>query len=388
MDYLVFGVAIVAVMLGIALFSRVPYYSPLVISGVVWLMVLLTGMAVHQAFYPITAGAFTLWLLWFGITALFYLAFSVMRPAPVHSETPVVRKLPLDYSLIILGLIAWLAWRTWELGTTGPQHFFLNLRLSSIGLEGFERLGMLERVYPVIFALFLFEIVHSRKENRHLRFLLWTWMLLYAITNMGKFALLTPIVAWLVIKGLQGRMTWRLPALVTLVTLPLMGVLHLVRAGADYQHTLADDFGVYTYSPLVALGHLDQAPPATLGAYTFRFFYAVMHRLFGAAAPEPVILPYVDVPFATNVYTVMQPFYYDFGYAGVVIAAVFFGLVFGWLFYLARSKRPLPVMLYAGFAIVLVGQIIGDLFITTLSGNLQFLIAASVIVLLSKRKPT
>lgn len=388
MDYLVFGVAIVAVMLGIALFSRVPYYSPLVISGVVWLMVLLTGMAVHQAFYPITAGAFTLWLLWFGITALFYLAFSVMRLAPVHSETPVVRKLPLDYSLIILGLIAWLAWRTWELGTTGPQHFFLNLRLSSIGLEGFERLGMLERVYPVIFALFLFEIVHSRKENRHLRFLLWLWMLLYAVSNMGKFALLTPIVAWLVIKGLQGRMTWRLPALVALVTLPLMGVLHLVRAGANATQPLVQDFGVYTYSPLVALGYLEPDNTMATGAYTFRFAYAVMNRLFETAPPESVLLPYIHVPYATNVYTAMQPFFHDFGYAGVVVGALFFGLLFGLLFYLARGRHFLAVMLYAGFSIILIGQFFGDLLVASLSGNLQFLLAASVVALLSHRVPT
>lgn len=383
MDYLLFGVAIVLVAMGIAVLQGIPYYSPLMISSAVWLLVLVTGLFVSPAFYPITDTAFLLWLLWFAITSAFYFVFSVMKRTPSH--VPPCR-LPLDYSLIVIGLIVWLAWRTWELGSTGPEHFFLNLRLSAIGLEGFERLGILERIYPVVFALFLFEIVHSRPGNRHLRFLLWVWMLLYAVTNMGKFALLTPIVAWLVVKGVQGKMTWRLPALVVLLTLPLMGVLHFVRAGADYQKTVAEDFGVYTYSPIVALGHLTADATAATGAYTFRLFYAVMNRLFDTAPPEAVILPYVDVPYATNVYTVMQPFFYDFGAAGVVIGALFYGLIFGLLFYMARSTRTLPVMLYAGFAIALVGQFIGDLFITTLSGNLQFLIAAGVIVFLSKRK--
>lgn len=383
MDYLLFAVAIVSVVIGIAVLRHIPYYSPLVISCVVWLLVLGTGLFVHRAFYPVTAGAFFLWLLWFVISGVLYFAFSTLKRAPSPSA---LRHMPFDYSLIVAGLIIWLAYRTWVLGTTGPEHFFLNLRLSAVGLEGFERLGFLERLYPVVFALFLFEIVNSHEGNRRLRFLLWVWVLLYAVANMGKFALLTPIVAWLVVKGLQGKMSWRLPALVALVTVPLMGVLHFVRAGADYDQTLIHDFGVYAYSPLVALGQLNPDASTIPGAYTFRFFYAVMNRLFGTVPPEDVILPYVDVPYATNVYTVMQPFFYDFGYIGVVVGALFYGLVFGVLFYMARGRQILPIMLYAGFAIVLVGQFFGDLFITTLSGNLQFLIAASVIVVVSKRK--
>ena len=382
MDYLLFGLAIVLTVMGIAAVRQIPYYSPLVISAMVWLAVFVTGLFAQDLFYPITERAFLLWLVWFVITSVLYFIFSDTEPALPQNEQ---RSLPFDYSLIVVGLIIWLAYRVWVLGTTGPEHFFLNLRLSAIGLEGFEPLGFMERAYPVVFALFLFEIVNSRKGNLHLRCLLWGWMLLYAIATMGKFAILTPIVSWLIIKGVQGLVPLRVPVLVVLGSLPLMAALHFMRAGAQHQQTLGELVSVYIYSPIVALGHLELNPDAVTGAYTLRFFYAVMHRLFGTMPPEQVILPYVDVPFPTNVYTVLQPFIYDFGAPGVVIGSLLYGLLFGGLFYMAQSKKALPIILYAGLSIALIGQFIGDLFLTTLSGNLQFIIAASIIVFLSKR---
>ena len=89
--------------------------------------------------------------------------------------------------------------------------------------------------------------------------------------------------------------------------------------------SIADVLGIYIYSPLVALGLLENT--IHFGEYTFRIFYAVSYYFgFSELPPQETILDYVNVPFPTNVYTVMQPFYSDFGLLGVFLGAIFYGL--------------------------------------------------------------
>jgi len=97
-----------------------------------------------------------------------------------------------------------------------------------------------------------------------------------------------------------------------------------------------------------------------------------------------VIFPYVNVPVLTNVYTVMQPFYHDFSLTGVAIGAVVYGVFFSFLYFFALRVRGFFLALYSGFAIALLGQFFGELFLMMFSGNLQFLLVLLFIFSLSK----
>lgn len=92
----------------------------------------------------------------------------------------------------------------------------------------------------------------------------------------------------------------------------------------------------------------------------------------------------IAVPFWTNVYTVMRPFWLDFGMAGVAVGAAVFGVLFGSLHRLAQAGRQWALMSYAGLAIVLVGQFFDDLLFTTLAGQMQFVIAVGFLAAVSR----
>jgi oligosaccharide repeat unit polymerase len=135
----------------------------------------------------------------------------------------------------------------------------------------------------------------------------------------------------------------------------------------------------------VALGHMNIDSSQPVGAYVLRFVYAIAYHLGIAPQPINTITPYVGIPELTNTYTIMQPFYHDFGLLGVLLESILYGLFFSCLYLISVTGNRLGLILLSGYSIVLVGQFAGDFLITNFSGNLQFLIYAWILFLVSRR---
>lgn len=385
MEYHIFSLAIVALVLLISTARGFPWFSPMAINALVWLIVFAVGVFVGQDYYPIRYQVFLSWLIFFvGSSGVYFFLCPVKVSSSAVPPTP-PRHIPFNYLSLLGLLIVWLTFRVWDVGSGGPAHFFLNLRLSSNGHDEFEPLGFVGRFYPLIFALFLFEHIYPTKANRHLRILLWIWILLFAIATMSKFAILTPVLAWVTIQGVLGRIkpTFLAPFLTLAVILML--ALHFIRAGERDESTVLDLIGVYIYSPIVALGYWPIDSTLPFGSYVFRFFYAIGFSLGIAEKPMDTIMSYVEIPMLTNVYTVIQPFYNDFGLIGVVFGTVLFSGFFSALYRAAIRNRTVGLMLYSGFMVVLFCQFFADLLVTTLSGNIQLAIC-TYLVYMSSRK--
>lgn len=384
MLYHLCALAFICLVLGLAAVRRCSLYSPIVLNASIWMIVFVAGLFFEERLYPLQEKVFIVWLIWFLVTSLiFFLLYpSGAKYAWKGSE---IRRIPIDYALPLIMLIVWLGYRIWVVGSTGPEHFFLNLRWSAMGMEGFVPYGFVSRFYPLIFALFLFEHIYARRENRHLRFLLWFYMLLVAVSTMGKIQILTPVLSWVIIQGIEGKMNIKRIAILASVVSAFMMFMHLIRGGGSYVFTIEEIIAVYIYSPLVALGYMNVDSSMPLGAYVFRFFYAIGNTLGIAPKPVGLITPYIEVPMPTNVYTIMHPFYHDFGVPGVLLQAVIYGIIFSCLYFLSVKRGGLWLVLFSGYSIVLVGQFIVDLLITTFSGNLQFMIYALAIFLVSRK---
>jgi len=384
MFYHLCAIALILLVLGMAAIRRCSLYSPIVISASIWLLAFVVGILHEGRFYPIQEKAFVAWLVWFLFTNTIFFLLYPSRVDESWNGTK-MREIPFDYTFLLLLMIVWLSYRIWMVGSTGPEDFFLNLRLSAIGYEGFPRLGLVVRFYPLIFALFLFENLYENKENLHRRAFLWGFMLLYAIGTMGKLDIHTPFLSWIIIQGITGRLKFIKNIKLAVLTITLMLTLHFVRGSVYDIYAVSDVLSLYIYSPIVALGYMDIDSSLPLGAHIFRFFYVIGNILGFEPNAVGIFAPYVWIPLPANTYTVMQPFYYDFGILGVILGAVFYGLFFSILYFSSRKQAGFALVLYSGYSIALATQFIGELLFTFFSGNLHFLIY-SIAVFLASRK--
>ena len=383
MGYILSAVVLIIIVLCIAICFHISLFSPFVINALAWLLSFFPALFFYENFYPLTGKVFFSWLIWFTVTSIvFFLIYFYGKNTWQETE---VRKLPIDYSVAILILIAWLGYKVWVIGNTGPEHFSLDLRLSAINAEGVSSIGLVGRFYPLVFALFLFEHVYERGENRRLRFLLWCWMLLYAVANMGKLSLLTPFVSWAMIKGVKGRLKIKKIIILVPVVFVFMMAIHFMRAGADTS-SIGDVLAMYTYAPLVGLGYINVDNSLPIGAHVFRFLYAVGYRL-GITQVQPIntIYSFIEVPKPINTFTAIYPFYFDFGLLGVLLGALFYGLFFSFLYLFSIKGRRMALTLYSGYSIVLFLQFFGEIFIMNFSLNLKIFIWVVLIYLVSRR---
>ena len=81
---------------------------------------------------------------------------------------------------------------------------------------------------------------------------------------------------------------------------------------------------------------------------------------------------FVWVPIPTNVYTVFQPFFIDFGYKGVAFFSGVYGCLCGWLYRLYKNKNGIGCALYTYAVFALMLQFYQENFFHSLVFLLQF----------------
>lgn len=387
MIFIILGLVIILFFISIAWYLKASLFSPLVLNSIGWLIAFLSGTFFHNEYYPITEDVFIAWFIWFCISSVI---FTMLLP-PAKGWRYTLDKLnkykvSFGYQWLVVMLSFWLAWEIWIVGSTGPEHFFLNLRLASNGLDGFGSLGLVARLYPVVFALFIIEWILLSKNRNKIRLLLLFWMLLYAIGTMGKFTFLTPILIIAFSLSLHNKIPLHKMMVFGGASLIVMIALHFIRSGSFTVKDLGQFISVYTYSPIVALGYLENNESMIFGENTFRFYYAVAHSLGQSMPPAEVILDYVEIPELTNVYTGLFPYYYDFGMVGIVLFSLIIGLLFGLLYYTAGRGGLLALFSYGALIVCLLSMFFNDLFFAGVSGHLQVIIIICIIVFLGLRK--
>ena len=135
----------------------------------------------------------------------------------------------------------------------------------------------------------------------------------------------------------------------------------------------SDFLVLYLLSNINSFETLEPFSSVHFGENTFRIFYAILHSC-GLLNIEPVsiILSWAYVPIQTNTYTVMYPFFKDFGYWGVALFAAFLGLIWGLMFRKAQKGNVFFILLYSSFLYTIVMQYSCDLFITYISGFIKY----------------
>lgn len=382
MEYIYLGFFITFFFLFFILTSgKVDYFSPLSLHVVSWFFVFFIGLFVGNQFYPLTDHIFYCFMIWFCTLTFSFLLmyFSQIKIKRIDYKY----ELKYQKTYIILSIFACviLIGEIFYVGMGGPYNFFLNLRLS-LFLEEYE--GVRYTFAPFFYLLMtpLFAISLMCHNASSLKKITTLWQIIFIIGSAGKLTILTTLMIFLVTKYAGIRKKISVISLSIIMTIFLIAAffIHVIRqSDEDNSLSMLDMVGGYVFPPLIALGEL-QIESERWGEYTFRFFYAVAYKLgLSNDIPVKTVLEYVYIPTPTNVYTVMQPFYQDFGNIGIFFGALFYSVFFSILYFQMKTKRGIYLVLYSLFSLNLIFSFFAEILVTNLSLNL-YLILFSIIL--------
>ncbi len=376
MIYVSILAVITAIGLLVALYNiKANLTSPLSLHCLAWFLVSVIGLFAYNEFIEFPAVSYYALLIWY-LTIYFILAIGELVTFRTQSQKYFFNKeyICARYWIFIIPVAIYTIWEIYRVGTSGPASFFLNLRLANIDEDYTgEKFLVMTAVYPVMIAIFAIVCV-SNTSKKNIYAIVF-WVMLFCIGTMGKFAVITPIVIFLAIRELtKGLNRKKLIIYLPMVAIAIL-MLHFARMATNDDTTLSSVFGLYIYSPILALSKLPDMASNNAGEYTFRFLFAVLNKI-GLSANEPVntILGYVDVPVPTNVYTVMQPFFQDFSLYGVAFGAILYGMIFAFIYGSAKQGNPVSILVYAVLAVSLFTSFLTETLITNIAGNIKLIV--------------
>ena len=357
------------------------YFSPWVLTIAIWGIVLGLYYTLDTGLYPITEQFYyclTIWLPLFCASAIITYALtpannSATIPAGGIDINTYIFHFFFIVSLIITPLYVY---RVYQLVTMfGTEDLMNNVRVLAVHGDGQGFLNYSAVINQVLFITALW--AHPRIS---------TWKvvvmgiacMMNALAIMEKGSLLLLFICILFV--LYEKRIIRLRSILVsgVLVVVVFYFFNLARAveGSDYQEneTLMDFFIQYALSPPVAFCQLMPEVTPQFGANTFCNIYIFLSRFGADVIVKTKLQEFVLVPIPTNVYTIFQPFYIDFGYRGVAFFAVVYGVASGFLYRLFRSRNSVGTCLYTYLVYVLLMQFYQENVFVSMVFILQFIV--------------
>lgn len=233
----------------------------------------------------------------------------------------------------------------------GSENLMANIRL--LAIKGETNLGILAYTFTITKALVIVSMWMYPSIPKWKLALVILLFLMCAFVDMDKGSIFFLVINAVFVMYERGVIKMRTISILGVVMLALFFILTLMRAETKEDGTTnLDDLSfmefiaIYVLSTPVAFGTLTPSIGQPYGSYTMTFLYLVLNKLGGNFPIIEQIQHFVWVPIPTNLYTIMQPFYLDFGYAGVAVFAVLYGFVLGYAYNRYKNGTAFGLLLY------------------------------------------
>lgn len=388
-----FGILLVLAVWGWC-FSK-DIFSPFVLQPGVWCVILLLYQILPHDFFPLVNDfllSLVVWNIGFLLSAYlsFYYTPSSSRRAVEATPNKLVIQSYFILSLItmpiVIGIIIWIAY------VEDPVNMFRYLRVMNTGVdENIEApdLGVLYYLVSMTYVLLFFVLLYGR--GKWVIVLVLLLNLLFAFVTMAKTVFLSVLLPTLYIAYLNKKIKLKHICyglggffIFSLVLQSLRGA----SSQDDVQMVNITSFlSLYLLSSLPAFDYYVQPCESYgWGGHVFRLFYAIGHTLGSDIVPEDTILPFVSVPQFTNTYTVLYPFYIDFGICGIVFFSLLYGVAYGFLYKKTMTGGKMAQVLYAISLCFLILEFIGEFVFTNLSQEIQHVFFVVLPFLCNRKK--
>ena len=365
------------------------YFSPWFLTIAIWGLILGLYYLLDTDLYPITKQFYICFLLWLPIFCLCAIATYMLSSRSDYGMTTggidFNKSLFLLFFGISLIITPLYVYRVIQIVTMfGTEDLMTNVRTLAVYGEGQGILNYSAVINQALFVVALWA---------HPKIPIWQIVVLGLACLMNSLAIMEKGMMFFVFVStmfvLFEKKVIRIRTILTfsILILILFYIFNLGRAGedSDYQkeETLFDFFTMYALSPPVAFCQLLPEVIPQFGTNTFETVYLFLQRFGADVVVKDKLQEFVFVPVSTNVYTIFQPFFIDFGYRGVAFFAAVYGCLCGFLYRLFRNGNGAGTCLYTYAVDVLLLQFYQENVFLSMIFVLQF---TFFIVLLTQQK--
>ena len=356
-------------------------FAPWTLSILIWAMILGLYYLLDTSLYPIRSQFYDCLILWLPIFCVCSLTAYHLEPVSqtghaIGSDFHVNKRLFNFFFVITAFMTPLYLYRVLNIVMMfGSEDLMNNMRTLAIYGEG---QGILNYSNVINQALFVVALWAYPKIPKWQIAVLALACLTNSLAIMEKGTIFFVFLCFVLVLYEKKHIRARTIAVSGISLVLVFYLFNLARAGedSDYQkeETLLDFFTMYALSPPVAFCQLLREVTPQFGANTFETVYLLMARLgFSDIVVKEKLQEFVFVPISTNVYTIFQPFYVDFGYKGVALFAGLYGSVCGWLYRLYKNGNSTACCLYTYMVFALVLQFYQENVFLSMVFVLQFI---------------
>lgn len=366
------------------------WFSPWSLTILIWILIILLIHLEGNKLYPLTEQFYISISLWIPILcSVAFITFNLL-----HNKTDIPKaSLGIDvntyvynfFFIISVLLTPLYVWQVYKIVSMfSAEDMLNNIRVLATHGEG---AGWLKYTVVINQALFLVSLWRYPKIPLWKLATVYLCNIICALSIMEKGTLFTLGICTLFYLYEKGKIKVRTIAISGIAIVALFYFFTIARESTGESESnidFAEFIGMYVTSPPVAFCQCVRDLSGQIGSNTFEVFYDYLNRFgignFNVLSKEQA---FVMVPVITNVYTVMQPFYIDFGYYGVAFFAMIYGCICGVLYHLHKKGNPTGICLYTFLVQILILQFYQENIFMSISGLMQLVV---LVILMTQNK--
>ncbi len=336
-------------------------FAPWNLSLLVWLGILILFLFFGDELYPVTKKFYIAISLWLSLLVLSSLVTYNLMEHRVVAYKPIEINRYIFYFFFFLSvcLSPMYLYHVWKIVAMFDSKDIMS-DIRTLSVAG-ENIGSL--YYAIVLAPSLLLVVLWRYPKVPLWqvIVIITCCIINALAIMEKGTIFLVVLSSIYVLYERHVIKLRTIGVTMTILLVLFFFFNLMRGGEESEYSQNETFlgfiAMYVMSPPVAFCTVMEDVTNNFGANSLTIPYSLLAR-FNIAHFEMTdkLQEFVCVPVYTNVYTIMQPFYRDFGYGGVAFFAWLYGIVCGALYRMSKNGNACCICLYTYAVYVLILQ--------------------------------
>lgn len=355
------------------------FFSPWSITVAVWLGIFLLFLLFGDNLYPLQERLYTCVGIWIPILlATSLLTYYAIPPTTENANAEIEINNKIYSFFFVISVVCspiYLYQMLKIVMMFSSEDIVSNIRMLANYGEDNATTSILKYINAINQVLFIVELWRYPKGGKVKFFIILMANLLCSVAVMSKTPLFLMFFTTLFILYEKKKISIGKIAMYVVIIIFLFYGINELRTPSDVKSetTLLDFFCMYIMSPSVAFEWAQEKLTDQYGTFSFAFFYAFASKLgLGHFYVQQQLQEFVYVPISTNVYTVFQPYYEDFGYSGIAFFASVWGVFTGLIYRLCKNGAKFAKCIYTYLTVPLVMQFYQESLMVNLSILIQF----------------